>query len=331
MSVLLVTPDRHQLKLWGEETIALIRTHFYRPKDRLYRESTTGDQPSYNWSCGVLLSAFAAAARSDAKYRPMLVEYADAIESYWNPAPPVAGFDVLPGATSVDRYYDDNAWMVMALVEAFEVTKNRRYLARAEAALTYVLSGEDERLGGGIVWRESDKASKNTCSNAPSAAACLAVYRHTHAIKLKQKAQSLYDWTKRNLQDPTDHLMWDNIDFQGRVEKTKWSYNTGLMIRAARELGLAEDARTMSTAAVAHWLSADHAIKDEGKFAHLLAENLDKTHQPLVALSLARLNAKSRSSAGFYPSRWDAVATGDKFDLIDQASAARAYFKAAER
>jgi uncharacterized protein YyaL (SSP411 family) len=224
----------------GRSAIQMIHDRYYRPSDHLYAETFKDGKASeavcFNWSCGVLLSALAAAARADARYKPWLIEFADGVEAYWNVAPPVAGFDVLPHAGSVDRYYDDNAWMVMALVEAFELTQKSAYLDRAKAALTYVLSGEDDRLGGGMVWRESDKASKNTCSNSPSAAACLAIYRHTKEARLLAKAESLYAWTKAHLQDPADHLMWDNIDFSGKVKKTKWTYNTALQLRTAIEL-----------------------------------------------------------------------------------------------
>jgi uncharacterized protein YyaL (SSP411 family) len=332
----------------GRVAIEMIHERYYRPADHLYaetfKEGKASEAVCFNWSCGVLLSALAAAARADARYKPWLIEFADGVEAYWNVAPPVAGFDVLPHAGSVDRYYDDNAWMVMALVEAFEITHRAACLDRAKAALTYVLSGEDDRLGGGIVWRESDKASKNTCSNSPSAAACLAVYRHTKEARLLAKAESLYAWTKAHLQDPADHLMWDNIDFSGKVEKTKWTYNTALQLRMAIELfalthssSYRSDAVAMAQSAKRHWVSADGRFKDIGKFAHLLYENLVAYDRAKLGPSvgegldgaIAFLVGEGRSADGFYPERWDEKETDGTHDLIDQASVARALFVAA--
>ena len=332
----------------GRTAIEMIHERYYRPSDHLYAETfkdgKVSDAVSFNWSCGVLLSALAAATKADPKYKPWLIEFADGVEAYWNVAPPVAGFDVLPHAGSVDRYYDDNAWMVMALVEAYDLTHKSAYLDRAKAALTYVLSGEDDRLGGGIVWRESDKASKNTCSNSPSATACLAVYRHTKEARLLEKAKALYAWTKTHLQDPADHLMWDNIDFSGKIEKTKWTYNTALQLRAAIELyaltkspSYRTDAVSMAESAKHHWVSADGRLKDIGKFAHLLYENMVAYDHAKLGPSvtdgldgaIAFVAGVGRSEDGFYPERWDEKATGSTHDLIDQASVARALFVAA--
>jgi len=224
------------------------------------------------------------------------------------------------------------------------LTQKSAYLDRAKAALTYVLSGEDDRLGGGIVWRESDKASKNTCSNSPSAAACLSVYRHTKEARLLAKAKELYAWTKAHLQDPADHLMWDNIDFSGKVETTKWTYNSALQLRTAMELykltgkeSYKSDATAMAQSAKKHWVSADGRLKDIGKFAHLLYENLVACDHAKLGPSvsdgldgaIAFLVGDGRSADGFYPERWDEKAKGGTHDLIDQASVARALFVAA--
>src|SRR4051812_341847 len=120
-AVLLNTP----FAAYGDETMQQIRRDFYLPESRLYGEERTPDEPtkqvSFNWGVGVMLSALNAAAKRDDNYVPWLREYADATEVYWNPVPPVAGFDVLPGPKGADRYYDDNEWMVMSLVETSEV------------------------------------------------------------------------------------------------------------------------------------------------------------------------------------------------------------------
>jgi hypothetical protein len=353
-AAILPSPSVDQLRTWGLETLEMIRRDYYMPEEKMYGEEfVPGERPKqvcFNWSSGVLLSALAAGARHDDKVKPWLREYADSMDRYWNPAPPVAGFDVLPVPKPIDRYYDDNAWMVMALVETYEVLKDAKYLDRAEAALKYVLSGEDEKLGGGIYWRESDRASKNTCSNAPSAAACIAVYRHRKDPKYLAKARSIYDWTRKNLRDPEDGLYWDNMDLAGKIEKTKWTYNSGLMLRTAIDLDkikqdkdLENDAGELMRSSIEQWLDfeGNWGIKDEAKFSHLLFENwayhlshnkpadLSKAF-PIFQRPLANLHDKLRSADGHYGSRWDKAPTQPKYALIDQASAARAYYMAYE-
>ena len=48
-----------------------------------------------------------------------------------------------------DKYYDDNAWLVITFLEAYETTRDPRYLTRADETLKFVLSGWDEKGGGG--------------------------------------------------------------------------------------------------------------------------------------------------------------------------------------
>jgi uncharacterized protein YyaL (SSP411 family) len=345
-----------QLAQWGEETLDLIQREFSEPNGPLYVEAVTKESHdrdvAFNWSAGVMLSALNSAARYDAKYKPWLRSFADATRTYWMPAPPVPGYDVLPNATSADRYYDDNAWMVMGLVETFEVLGDSKYLAWAEDALRFSLSGEDDKLGGGIYWKENGKTSKNTCSNAPVAAACLAVYRHDRNHNYLRHAERIYDWTKRVLQDPADLLMWDSVGVaDGHVGKMKWTYNTALMIRAAIELnGITHkrdylaDAEAMQRASRRHWLSPQGALADDGPFAHLLLEawiRADSAHpespeaekdSKLHAITgpLSYLHEHCRRD-GFYGKRWEQPPAPDqkRFQLIDQAAAARAYFEAA--
>jgi hypothetical protein len=347
------TPDALLTK-WGVEAIEQIRRDFYMPASRLYAEEVTlGEKPkqvAFNWGVGVMLSALNSAAQISPKYRPWLEEYATEARVYWNDKGPVPGYDVLPCPKPVDRYYDDNAWMVMVLADTYSITGDRKYLNWASEALEYVMSGEDKARGGGIYWRESDKGGKGTCSNAPTAAACLAIYRHTRNPKHLADAKRIYHWTKKHLQDPADHLFWDAISNEGKVDRTKWSYNTALMIRSAVDLfaitksaQYMTDLKQMQSASAKKWLSEN--VKDEGRFAHLLLDSWlyqrERVHIPRPDLGqadfkafltpLAWLNVRGRNFDGYYGKRFDKPPPADQktFALIDQASAARAYFNAA--
>jgi uncharacterized protein YyaL (SSP411 family) len=334
---------------WGRETLSAIERDFAIPGSPLFADRVGPDGhksgAAFNWGAGVLLSAFNAAA-VEPSYDEDLRRFADGTRSYWNAAGPVPGYDVVPNAGSADRYFDDNAWMALALAETYDRLGDRKYLDWAKDALRFSLSGEDSKLGGGIYWRESDKKTKNTCSNAPVAAGCLAIYERDRDPRLLDKAEDLYDWTKRTLQNPEDHLMWDNVDVAtGRIEKTEWSYNTALMIRTAvdlyritREPRYLHDEREMRTASVHRWLGPNHELKDSGRFAHLLleswirAESIDPTTRSARMAAfvdpLVYVHAVCRKD-GLYGNRWDGPPATDQrqFELIDQASAARGFFE----
>jgi len=334
--------DVATLKTRGFEVLEQIRREFYLPASKLYAESIAADGkksgPCFNWGTGVMLSALNAAAELEPKYQNWLREYADASRVYWNDKGPVPGYDVLPGPKEVDRYYDDNAWMVLAMVETYEILGDKKYLDWAEQALDYVLSGEDEKLGGGIYWKETEKNGKNACSNAPSAAACLAVAKYRRKAELAGKAEGLLRWTRTTLQDPADGLIWDNQNLSGKIDKTKYSYNTGLYLRGWKMLDAHvppdySDLKRVYANSLKHWIVPETgAAIDGGRFVHLWFEGLvevDPKNAPTMktmvkALDYAYKNA--RNSDGRYADRWDRPIDKNrkKFSLIDQASAGRA-------
>jgi hypothetical protein len=331
-------PTAKELKTWGIETVEQIHRELYLPESKLYAEEIKAGKrsgPSFNWPAGVMLSALNAAARADKKYKPWLREYADASHSaYWNPAGPVPGYDSCPFPKGADRYYDDNAWMVLQLAETSRVLRDKKYLGWAKESMTYVLSGWDDKAGGGIYWRENKKTSKNTCSNAPSAFA---------AFQLGDKAhgQQILGWLLPKLQDPADGLMWDSAGIGGKIDRTKWTYNTALTIRALLADGQTEKAVPIADSAIKHWVDpATGAIKDDAAFAHLLCEALldatritkDRKYADTVLAALRALRDRSRDSAGHFPNRWERVPTKSvgPVRLIDQASAARAFLETAD-
>lgn len=328
---------------WGMETVETIRRDYRLPNRDLYADALNeGKQsgPAFNWGCGVWITALNGAARHDKAWKKELRSFVEAMRVYWNDKGPVPGYDVLPGPKDVDRYYDDNEWLVMGLTEASEILRDRKVLGWAEDTMRFVLSGEDDKLGGGIYWHEPDRKSKNTCSNAPAAAALMALYARTHKTAYLEKARELYAWTKAHLQDPEDGLMWDSISLTGRVQRTKWSYNTALMIRTAAELGKAtgekgylDEAERMAKSSEARWIDpATGALKDEGRFGHLLLESWEYVPTPArketARKALRWLHEHGKNSEGLYGGRFDVPPKAEqkKFELIDQASAARAYF-----
>ncbi|MHB8637190.1 MAG: glycoside hydrolase family 76 protein [Fimbriimonadaceae bacterium] len=351
LGIALAQQTRLDFRSWGFEAIEAIQHDLIMRDGYLFGEDARpGARPTkvaFNWGVGVMLQALNAASRADRDYRPRLKRYVEATRAYWNQAGPVAGYEVLPGLKSADRYYDDNEWMVLALVEASGNLDSREILNYAKQTFRYVMSGADGQLGGGIYWRESKRTSKNTCSNGPAAAAALALYRTTHDKSYLAIAKRLYAWTRAHLQDPADGLYWDSISLSGHIGRDKWSYNTGLMLQDAAELyaatkgdEYAKDARRLQAASLKRWVGANGGIKDEGKFMFLLLDawmtafrdvpNVDDPRRAVIS-GLAYLHANCRDRLGHYGSRWDGFPPTkpySPFTLINQAAAARAFLVA---
>ena len=101
----------------------------------------------------------------------------------------------------------------------------------------------------------------------PYASACKAVgalrlYDVTRDAKYLGAAQRLYAWTNAHLQD-SDGLYFDHVSTDGTVDRTKWSYNGAMMIRAnvllwraTGEARYRDEAIRIATAAAARWVRA---------------------------------------------------------------------------
>lgn len=342
-----------KFKAWGFEVLDQIERDFRVPDSPLYADAVDNGKrthAAFMWGCGVQLSALAAAAQADRNPRTVfaLRSYADGLDAYWQPDGPAGpgGYDVLPVPKPLDRYFDDNAWVVLGMVETFDVTRDRKYLRKAQAAFKFVMHGEDDKLGGGLYWREAELKNKHTCSNAPAIVCALRIYQATRDRNYLKTAERLYEWTNANLQD-SDGLYWDNIHLDGKVEKTKFTYNTALMIRAncllnavTRDPKYLKEAERIADASVKKWVGPENGtIGDTGKFAHMLIEAFlavhERDHDPkwanIVVRCLDWVHANISDPDGHYPDLWyrpqkDVM---KKFTLIEQASAARAYLIAA--
>lgn len=345
-------PSALPLRSWGEEALAVIERDLRLPDSPLYAEEWLADpehtlQPAFMWGAGVQLTALAAAAAVDPdRHAPGLRSFADALQLYWVEHDGIGGYDVLPGPKPIDRYYDDNVWIVLGLTESYEITDDPRYLEQAEATFAFVMSGEDDRLGGGIYWHEQGKETKNTCSNAPSVVAALRLYQLTGDSHYLETAERLYEWTNRWLQDPDDGLYWDNVAMNGEVDERKYTYNTALMIRAnalfheiTGDPAYLQEAQRVARAAEAHWMEEREdgvAVADGGRFAHMLVESFlavqdqdgDPRWSKIAERTLAFVHARVRDPNGRYANRWDRPQTEPlgRLTLLDAASAARAFW-----
>lgn len=300
--------------------------------------------PANMWAEGVELTALTAAAKLDPSYQPRLKTFIAGLNCYWIVKDGLGAYNgTLHGKT--ERYYDDNEWIVLGLLEAYEVLHDDALLDRAKETFRFVMSGEDQKLGGGIYWRESDRATKNTCSNAPAIVCALRLDQVAHNSTNQKHAIDLYRWTNATLQDK-DGLYFDHIDLAGRVNRSKFSYNSALMIRAncllfdqSHDQKYLSEAQRVAYAAVKQWIASDGAIRDDGCFAHLLTESLlelgardhDATWRETVNRSLDFLLTRNVDPAGNHPKHWNETPRGplEHITLLTEASAARALLRAA--
>jgi hypothetical protein len=133
-------------------------------------------------------------------------------------------------------YFDDNAWLGLALVRHHEIRHDTHSLSLAGRIFEFITSGwsSDDSWNhpGGIRWKQpASNVSRNTCSNGPTAELAALLHEHTGAPGPLQWSMRVYDWVRSALLGP-DGLYVDRIAPDGTCDTTIWSYNQGTMIGA---------------------------------------------------------------------------------------------------
>ncbi|MDP4238658.1 MAG: glycoside hydrolase family 76 protein [Bacteroidota bacterium] len=224
-----------------ENNKALNETYPFNPQNVasyvVSRDTVTKKRVAYLWPTSGVFSGVVAllSNTNDARYKALLdTKVIPGLELYYDATrPPACYQSYLASEGKSDRFYDDNVWLAIEFAQLALVTKEPKYLEKAEEIWRFVISGWDDQLGGGIFWCEQEKGSKNTCSNAPSVVAAAKLYQATNKMEYLNWAKRIYSWTKLNLQDKSDYLFYDNISLKGRVAKRKYAYNSGQMLQGA--------------------------------------------------------------------------------------------------
>lgn len=129
-----------------------------------------------------------------------------------------------------NKYYDDRAWMVLALGRAGRLGRGARGTTRR--LLHALVEGIDPSTGV-LPWREGD-VFFNVPSNGPAAIAFARAGRLDEAC-------ALVDWVFDNLVDDSGLILdGERLSMGGvEVERGRYTYNQGVMIGACLEVALA--------------------------------------------------------------------------------------------
>jgi hypothetical protein len=163
------------------------------------------------------------------------------------------GYTPMPGQRR--RYYDDNAWIGLALVQFHLQTGQAEPLAQARRVFRFVTEGQDP--DGGVRWVEG-RRSRNTCSTAPAAQLALRLHLIDGGEDTSAFARGALAWLDGTLRLPGG-LYADRIDRRG-VDETVWTYNQGsaagahaLLYRATGDTMALDDAMRTATTSLARF------------------------------------------------------------------------------
>jgi hypothetical protein len=271
-----------------------INTYFDAGSNGLLREEYPNEQTnpfSYVWPysqaaiaaedlAGIPGAGRKAAAEADRRLA--------AYEPYWNAGTTPKGYDSYvrpPLGQGGDKFYDDNEWIGLNLIQRYKRTGDRAALARAREIFALVVHGWDtdpsHPCAGGVYWTQAPwSQDRNTVSNGPGAELGAHLYLLTRDRSYLTWAQRMYKWAQDCMLAPNG-LYWDHIDLAGNIEKTQWSYNQGVMLGAGVLLFKAtgnpsylRDAKSVANASLAFYSDQTVLAKQGAAFNSIWFKNL---------------------------------------------------------
>jgi hypothetical protein len=156
-----------------------------------------------------------------------------AIDQYYSDKPPYPAYQDYPLKEKLSsRFYDDNQWIAIAYLDAYNRTHNKKYLTSSIIIYRFMIGGLDTASGGGLYWKEGDKNTKNTCSNGPGILVALQLYKLTKQRQYLNTALALYKWVNKYLQSP-EGVYYDSIKIPSlKIGMATYTYNTGTMLQS---------------------------------------------------------------------------------------------------
>jgi predicted alpha-1,6-mannanase (GH76 family) len=188
--------------------------------------------------------------------------------------------DKRPHTGFINKYLDDEGWWALAWIDAYDLTRNKVYLATAESIFSDMSGEWDDTCGGGIWWSK-DKNYKNAIANE----LFLSVAAHLANRTSGKKRSEYQTWGNREWKwfEATGlinakGLVNDGLRITGGVgaaasctnnHGTVWTYNQGVVLGGLAELSsanhdpaLKQIARKIATAAVTQLVDANGILHD---------------------------------------------------------------------
>jgi uncharacterized protein YyaL (SSP411 family) len=232
------TKADHKKNYYKKQMLELqqaIENNFYDPSAGFYKETVVVEkdknQYSYLWPLCAMIQANNEIEKLTNK-KGLVSNTLKIIREYYDPSPPTPGYaSYIMKFKGGDRFYDNNQWIGIACMDAYKRVHDKILLNVGKEIYTYIMTGFDTTLTGGLYWQENKKISKSTCSNGPGIILACQLYEATKNKHYLDTAIQLYNWVNEKLKAPNG-LYYDNINLKMRIGKAMFSYNTGTMLQS---------------------------------------------------------------------------------------------------
>ncbi|HEX9103438.1 MAG TPA: glycoside hydrolase family 76 protein, partial [Polyangia bacterium] len=168
-------------------------------------------------------------------------------------------------------FYDDENWMALALIRAYDLRGDAKYLTEAKALYADIEAAWDTSCCGatpGGLWWDRPHTQKATAANAGAVITGVRLAARTGDAAYLDFATKVYAYWRAHMVDPTSYAVFDHIVPSGTISKYNFTYNEGLMIGAA--VALFDKTGTAAYLAdaehiAAHVLAAQTTATPDGK------------------------------------------------------------------
>ena len=308
-------------------TYAAMQQYFYAPNvypgdtSSLYVEDypQSGNRYSYLWPFSralvgtIILAGIPPNLDGGLDYGADANDRLTGLSHYWDGAANPPGYDsyvTAPFGGGGDKYYDDQAWVGLALAQEHRLTQSASALSDAENVLSFVYPGGwDGNSGdfdpGGTFWVQQGAGlgltnhDRTTTSNAPNAELAFRLEQldPSNEATYETAAMMMYGWVNHYLynvdSNPTDPdapnpnydpskppLVFDKVT-EGRVDEMLWTYNQGVMIAAnvaayqdTGETDYLMNAEALANASLDYFTEADYLKTQPAPFVAIYFRGL---------------------------------------------------------
>ncbi len=180
----------------------------------------------------------------------------------------------------LNKYYDDEGWWALAWIDAYDLTRNKDYLAMAEAIFTDMAGAWDDTCRGGIWWSK-DRNYKNAIANELFLSVAAHLANRTSGSKRSQYlgwGNREWNWFQASGMINEKSLINDGLTkVSGEPAapscanngRTTWTYNQGVVLGGLVELMAANHepdlrlaAQRIATAAITHLVDTNGILHD---------------------------------------------------------------------
>lgn len=210
----------------ADSSTAALTTLFWNAQNKYFNYDSNGKSDFHYWP-----QAHALDVLVDAYVRTNNNQYKEYFDQWFE------GVKAKNGNTFRNDFYDDMEWNALAILRAYQATKDTKYKDAALEIWGYIKEGWSDEAGGGITWKRGEP-SKNSCSNGPACILAARLYQEFGNEEDKEWALRIYSWQKNTLVNMSNGMVYDNINTQtGEIQKN-WifTYNQGTFAGSGVEL-----------------------------------------------------------------------------------------------